>query len=175
MNLRTPLRAAATLLVLAAMPLGATAGTWFQDQDADGWGDPLVSIVASSPPFGYVANALDCDDTNPAIRPGAPEPCGGGIDRNCDGWMDSGCLAWFPDVDGDGWGSNGNVFQGASPPPGYVGTGLDCHDADPALNPGAVEVCGDSFDNNCDSYIDNTCSPVASEGASWGRLKGSYR
>ena len=33
----------------------------------------------------------------------------------------------------------------------------DCNDADPAINPGVAEVCGDGIDNNCDENIDEGC------------------
>lgn len=32
--------------------------------------------------------------------------------------------------------------------------GVDCNDADPAVNPGATEVCGDGIDNNCSAGAD---------------------
>ncbi len=30
----------------------------------------------------------------------------------------------------------------------------DCNDSNPAVNPGALEVCGDGLDNNCDGFSD---------------------
>jgi hypothetical protein len=36
-----------------------------------------------------------------------------------------------------------------------INIGGDCDDADPAVNPGAAEVC-DGVDNNCDGFIDGT-------------------
>jgi Putative metal-binding motif len=33
----------------------------------------------------------DCDDTNPAVHPGAPEVCGNQIDDNCNGVVDENC------------------------------------------------------------------------------------
>lgn len=49
-------------------------------------------------------------------------------------------------VDNDGDGYNGRV---------------DCNDYDPTINPGAVELCSDNLDNNCDGIVDSadpTCS-----------------
>jgi len=48
-----------------------------QDLDGDGYGDP-ASTVCTYP-------ERDCDDTDPAIHPGAPEIWGDGIDSNCNG------------------------------------------------------------------------------------------
>ncbi|HEY3386138.1 MAG TPA: right-handed parallel beta-helix repeat-containing protein, partial [Saprospiraceae bacterium] len=42
--------------------------TWYADADEDGLGNPNVSTEECDAPIGYVANAADCDDTD-------PDPC----------------------------------------------------------------------------------------------------
>lgn len=73
--------------------------TYYEDADGDGWGNansatavPTGQRVVHSPapPPGYVANAGDCDDTNPNIHPGATEVCNNGIDEDCNGF-DASC------------------------------------------------------------------------------------
>jgi hypothetical protein len=49
----------------------------YQNGGVDGDGD------------GY-AWCMDCDDTSPALHPGAAEICDDGVDQNCNGWFD-GC------------------------------------------------------------------------------------
>ncbi len=112
------------------------AGTWFQDSDADGYGDITVSTTACTQPSGYVASATDCDDSEPLANPGETEICGDGIDNDCDGTA-TGCtlygdldlsladaalygeaaydyaantIAGLGDIDGDGY---GDVLVGA--------------------------------------------------------------
>ena len=77
----------------------------------------------------------DCDDTNAARNPGAPEVVDG-LENNCDGVLAEG----EADEDGDGYG----VEAG------------DCDDNDPSVSPGAPELC-DGLDNDCDglaNYVD---------------------
>ncbi|MBI3250188.1 MAG: PD40 domain-containing protein [Deltaproteobacteria bacterium] len=58
----------------------------YRDADGDGYGDPNVSLAgACSPQTGYVSRSGDCNDMTSAIKPGAPEVCGDGVDWNCDG------------------------------------------------------------------------------------------
>ncbi len=72
---------------------------------------------------------VDCNDVNAAIRPGAPEVFGNGVDEDCNGRDDVN-----RDGDGDGF---------AIP--------VDCDDSRAAIRPGALEVRGNSIDENCDS------------------------
>ncbi len=60
--------------------------------DADGDGSPGATdasanaITACVAPAGYAAGpANDCDDGDPAVRPGAPDVPGDGTDQDCDG------------------------------------------------------------------------------------------
>lgn len=93
---------------------------------------------------GYNAS-VDCNDTNPAISPGAFEICGDGFDNNCDATVDEGCQT-CSDNDADGFFAQ----EGC-------GSIVDCIDYDAAIFPGAVETCSDDIDNDCDGQTDDNC------------------
>lgn len=62
--------------------------TYYEDADGDGFGDEngnTIIVCSNTPPEGYVANKLDCDDGNSLINPAAVDTLGNGIDENCDG------------------------------------------------------------------------------------------
>ncbi len=75
----------------------------YRDVDLDTYGgDSDVRIVCGPPPAGFVALGGDCDDSNPAIRPGAAEtvPDAQFADENCDGVDGNAALAIFVAVTG---------------------------------------------------------------------------
>lgn len=78
---------------------------------------------------------FDCNDLNKNVNANAAEICDG-IDNNCDGLVD------FADPDGDG-------FFGPCP--------IDCNNADGTIYPGAMEICFDDIDNNCNEVTDEGC------------------
>lgn len=56
-----------------------------RDRDGDRYGDPdEVQISPCLPADGYADNDRDCDDSDPAVHPGAEERCDD-VDRNCNG------------------------------------------------------------------------------------------
>jgi hypothetical protein len=76
--------------------------------------------------------SVDCNDSNPAIKPGAGELADNGIDENCDG-----ADLINPDRDGD-----------ASPRP------VDCDDGNPAISPRSFERPGNGVDEDCSGLAD---------------------
>ena len=126
---------------------------FFADTDGDTYGDPTNTILACTPPTGYVANNLDCDDTDAAISPDALEVCDG-VDNNCDTQIDeTGNIEFFADTDGDTFGDPLNSIFACTAPTGYVSDNTDCDDTNNAIFPNANEVC-DLVDNDCDLEID---------------------
>ena len=87
----------------------------------------------------------DCDDNDRTIYDDAPELCDT-LDNDCVGGPEPDEV----DADGDGWlecdDSPGVVLVG------YAGAG-DCDDGNPAVNPGAEEVCS-GLDDDCDGVGD---------------------
>ncbi len=103
------------------------------DEDCDGFIDEDFDDDYD----GVSECAGDCDDDDPTVYAGAPPICEDGLDNDCD-----------PDtlegIDADGDGAYACSTDGSP---------MDCWEGNPAVFPGADEVC-DFVDNDCDGTID---------------------
>jgi hypothetical protein len=70
-------------------------------------------------------------------------------DDDCDGGAD----AWYPDADGDGYGS-GVEQMDCKAPEGFVAVSGDCDDGSADAHPGALETCN-GIDDDCDGATDD--------------------
>lgn len=123
--------------------------TW----DGDGDGAPVGDIDGDGYPD-------DCDDLNADVAPGTEEVCDS-IDNDCDGQLDEGF-----DGDGDGYTTCGYFASNADEDPECLTEdppciiepiyGPDCDDTDPAVNPGAIDLCRADEDG---VLIDSDCNP----------------
>ncbi|MDP2307395.1 MAG: putative metal-binding motif-containing protein [Pseudomonadota bacterium] len=130
---------------------GEGVGAWYADVDGDTYGDLYAGVLACEQPPGTVADSTDCNDAEAASFPDNPEVCDG-IDNDCDGRADEGAtdiIQSFEDLDGDGYGNSDVDNVGCTLPDGYSLERGDCADADPTINPSAVDVCGDGIDQDC--------------------------
>ncbi len=138
------------------------AGTFYDDDDGDGYGDASESTTDCTRPSGTVTDNTDCDDTDAGTHPGASEVCDG-EDNDCDGSIDEGATSpstFYADDDGDGFGDASDTVEDCGAPSGYVSDATDCDDTDPFINPDAEEVC-DGVDNDCDGTTDVGASDVS--------------
>jgi hypothetical protein len=134
---------------------GLTFADYFPDLDGDGFGAATGAVSACSPIAGRVTTSTDCNDANPAVKPGAPETCNG-VDDNCTGQADEGLTFtdYFPDGDGDGHGSStAGALSSCTPVAGRVTNHDDCNDANASVSPDRTETCN-GVDDNCAGGVD---------------------
>lgn len=130
------------------------------DLDGDTFGDPGAVVTVCALPDGWTLDATDCDDTDALVFPGQLEYCNG-YDDDCDALVDLddspvyGTGSWFEDTDGDGYGDPDAETLACEAPASAVTDATDCDDEDAGINPGAVEVCLDFVDQDCDGLADD--------------------
>lgn len=132
------------------------------DADADADTDSDTDLPKDADGDGFDTTS-DCDDTNPAIYPGATERCDpDDVDEDCNGYADDsdgapiGKSTWYLDQDGDGYGVATSTHESCDPPTNYVEANGDCYDAVSAIHPGGTEVCDDkNVDEDCDGAADD--------------------
>lgn len=115
---------------------GIDVGSECYDDDGDGFCEvpPCLNATESRP---------DCDDTNFSVNPDGTE-VPNYLDDDCNTLVDDTTVRWDDDSDG----------YCEAPPCENVGTSQsDCNDANPLVNPAAVEICDDGVDNNCNSQL----------------------
>ena len=145
----------------------SNATTWYLDADQDNHGGTFLTQVACTQPSGYVATDGDCNDLSPLSYPGAAELCDG-ADNDCNTLIDDGVgVSWFEDVDGDGFGVATSTQVSCTAPSGYSDSDGDCNDGDPAVHPGAPELC-DGVDRNCDGTAGTTTWYLDTDGDGYG-------
>lgn len=115
---------------------------YWPDVDVDGFGALGAAPQCQCGPNGLFSspNDDDCNDGVATTYPGAPELVDG-VDNNCDGRIDDNTI--LTDDDGDGYCEAASGCVGGIP-------GGDCNDAVASISPGALEVCNDGLDNDCD-------------------------
>jgi streptogramin lyase len=129
---------------------------YYEDKDDDGYGKGAPKCLCNPIDDFTALIGGDCNDGADAAYPGSPEVCDQ-LDNDCDATVDEpgagGCGFLFNDNDGDGWGTN-EMLCLCTPIGNYTANkGGDCNDSNTGVYPGAPEKC-DSFDNNCNSLID---------------------
>jgi hypothetical protein len=117
--------------------------SFYADTDGDGVGfgslvNGVCAVDANTPPTGYSLTNTDCSPND-----GATYQEG----------------TFYADADGDNYATDNTAVvlcYGASEPTGYsaLNLGVDCDDTLAAINPGAVEILYNGFDDNCNGLLD---------------------
>ena len=137
------------------------ATEWFADVDTDGYGGASVGEACVQPAASTAVEG-DCDDAVAAINPEADEVCDG-VDNDCDELADDADDSvdlstggiWWPDLDLDTYGDMMSPIAACDAPADAVDNDADCNDAEPLAWMGALEVCDDGVDNNCNGDADD--------------------
>jgi hypothetical protein len=153
------------------------------DNDGDGQVDEVCECVGDDTE-SCGSSLGECQKGVRTCTNGTWGTCDGGVsptdevcdtfDNDCDGEADNldEPPRWYKDGDGDGFGASDEFREGCTQPGGYYAEGGDCNNSDPAIHPGAEEVC-DGADNNCDGTVDEDCGCEAGTSQACGSSVGA--
>ncbi len=126
----------------------------YRDADGDGFGDPDHPELSCGDDAGLVGDTTDCDDVDADVHPGATEACTTLADDDCDGEANGegsdGCIAFYGDLDADGYGGEQTLCLCLAEAPYTELSAEDCDDAVATVHPDAEELCGNGVDDDCD-------------------------
>lgn len=122
-------------------------GTFYLDNDGDGWRRQAATQAGCNPPRGFVQQPGDCDDFNSKVHPNQAEICNR-RDDDCDGKVDEGLpeKTVYRDHDYDGYAPRGAPARktclfdtdgdgvGDSAGPGWATKLGDCDDLDSSVH-----------------------------------------
>lgn len=117
-------------------------GTFMIDNDADGFYQANLQngcFGAVLPPHWYYYNPQtyqqDCDDNDNTILGGT---------------------VYYADADGDGYGNtNSSQYICGADHTGYVLDNSDCDDNNAGIHPGAIDICNNGIDEDCNGTADD--------------------
>lgn len=158
-------------------PTGDAAASDAGGAVADGASDDAVI----EPDLDTGVDTADPPDTGDTPCIPSQEVCNG-LDDDCDQLVDDDDdtldlatrSTWYTDGDGDGFGDPATAVQ-ACAANGGLADDTDCDDADPAVHPGAADLC-DLVDSDCDGRVGDALDPCVEsfEGIGDGNLVTPY-
>jgi hypothetical protein len=119
------------------------------DLGSPGSANPACAVVPVDADGDTYDVTVDCDDTDPAINPGATELVADGVDQDCD--TDELC---YVDADNDGARTSVTAVSAdldcADANEAVTADPIDCADTDAGRFPGNPEIANDGIDQDCD-------------------------